>query len=175
MISFRKLSVLFPIFFIAGSLFALEPGKKIPEFSLRDCNGNLHYSADLCGAKAMETKVLIVDFFSTSCVPCKKALPVLVKIYEKYKDKGLKVVLVSYQEREKTLREFAEKNGVKFPVLMDKYGEAAQAFGVFGLPRTFIVGADCTLKKQIIGERKDLEIILENEIKLKLDADKIFH
>ena len=92
-------------------------------------------------------------------------MPVLVKIYEKYKDKGLKIVLVSFQEREKTLREFTEKNGVKFPVLMDKYGETAQAFGVFGLPRTFIVGVDCTLRKQIIGEQKDLEKILENEIK----------
>ena len=165
MSSIRKLSVLFSLVLLAGSLYALEPGKKIPEFSLRDCNGNLHYSTDLCGAKAKETKVLIVDFFATHCVPCKKALPVLVKVQEKYKDKGLKVVLVSFQEREKTLREFAEKNGVKFPVLMDKYGETAQAFGVFGLPRTFIVGADCTLRKQIIGEQKDLEKILEEEIK----------
>ena len=160
----------FIIFFFAGVLYALEPGNKIPDFSLRDCYGSLHYSTDFCGAKAKETKVLIVDFFATHCVPCKKALPVLVKIYEKYKDKGLKVVLVSFQEREKTLREFAEKNAVKFPVLMDKYGETAQGFGVFGLPRTFIIGADCNLKKQIIGEREKLEEILESEIKLILDS-----
>ena len=156
---------------VTRHVLALDVGQKIPDFSLRDCYGNLHYSTDLCGAKAKETKVLIVDFFATNCVPCKKALPVLVKIYEKYKGKGLKVVLVSFQEREKTLREFAEKNGVKFPVLMDKYGEVAQGFGVFGLPRTFIVGSDCTLKKQIIGEQKDLEIMLENEIKLRLESE----
>jgi peroxiredoxin len=165
MIPIRNFSVFFLSVLIAGTVFALEPGQKIPEFSLRDCNGNLHYSTDLCGAKAKETRVLIVDFFATHCAPCKKALPVLIKLHEKYKDSGLKVVLISFQEREKTLREFAEKNGVKFPVLMDKYGETAQAFGVFGLPRTFIVGADCTLKKQIIGERKDLEKILESEIR----------
>jgi len=155
----------------AQHVLALDVGQKIPDFSLRDCYGNLHYSTDLCGAKAIEPKVLIVDFFATHCVPCKKALPVLIKLHEKYKDKGLKIVLISFKEREKTLREFAEKNGVKFPVLMDKYGETAQAFGVFGLPRTFIAGADCTLKKQIIGERKDLEIMLENEIKLRLDSE----
>lgn len=143
---------------------ALDIDRKIPDFSLRDCYGNLHYSTDLCGAKSKETKVLIVDFFATHCVPCKKALPVLIKLHEKYKDKGLKIVLISFKEREKTLREFAEKNGVKFPVLMDKYGETAQAFGVFGLPRTFIVGPDCALKKQIIGEQKDLEVMLESEI-----------
>ena len=171
MIPIRKLSVLFSLVFLAGSLYALEPGKKIPEFSLRDCNGNLHYSTDLCGAKAKETKILIVDFFATHCVPCKKALPVLIKLHEKYKDKGLKIFLISFKEREKTLREFAEKNGVKFPVLMDKYGKTAQAFGVFGLPRTFIVGSDCALKKQIIGEQKNLEIMLENEIKLRLESE----
>jgi len=165
MIPIRKLSVLFPVFLTAGALYALEPGKKIPDFSLRDCYGNVHDSTELCGSKAKETRVLIIDFFATHCAPCKKALPVLIKLHEKYKDKGLKVVLISFKEREKTLREFAEKNGVKFPVLMDKYGKTAQAFGVFGLPRNFIVGSDCTLKRQIIGEQKDLEKILEEEIK----------
>jgi len=175
----QKITVVFPLNILLAGLAvlfqfvlpaqALNLGEKIPEFSLRDCNGNLHYSTDLCGAKAKEPKVLIVDFFATHCVPCKKALPVLVKIQEKYKDKGLKVVLVSFREREKILREFAEKNGVKFPVLMDKYGDTAKAFGVFGLPRTFIVGSDCTLKKQIIGEQEELEEMLEREIKYNLE------
>ena len=149
---------------LAPALIALEPGQKIPGFSLRDYNGVIHYSSDICGGKAKDTKLLILDFFATHCEPCKKALPVLVKIQEKYKGQGLKVVLVSFRESEETLREFAEKNGVTFPVLMDKYGKTAQAFGVFGLPRTFIVGPDCILEKQIIGEQKNLEELLVREI-----------
>ncbi|MDD5223177.1 MAG: TlpA disulfide reductase family protein [bacterium] len=165
----KKLTLAFILLvFLAPVLFALEPGQKIPGFSLRDYNGIIHYSSDICGEKAKGTKLLILDFFATHCAPCKKALPVLVKIQEKYKDKGLEIVLVSFQEREGTLREFAEKNGVTFIVLMDKYGETAQKFMVQGIPRTFIVGADCTLKKQIIGEQKDLEALLTAEIEKAL-------
>jgi len=158
-----KLIILFT-FLLSATLFALEPGQKIPDFTLRDCNGNLHYSKDLCGAEAKGTKLLIIDFFGTNCAPCKKALPSLVKLHEKYKDQGLKMVLISFQDREKNLRDFAEKSGVKFPVLMDKFGDTAQQFMVQGIPRTFIVGADCTLKKQIIGEQKDLEAVLTADI-----------
>jgi peroxiredoxin len=166
-----KLTILF-ILILATTLYALEPGQKIPDFTLRDCNGNLHYSKELCGAEAKGTKLLIIDFFGTNCAPCKKALPTLVKLHEKYKGQGLKLVLISFQDREKNLRDFAEKSGVKFPVLMDKFGDTAQQFMVQGIPRTFIVGADCTLKKQIIGEQKNLEEILVKEIEGMIGGGK---
>ncbi len=46
-----------------------------------------------------------------------------------------------------------------------KYGEMAKDFGVYGLPRTFIIKGDCTLKRQIIGELQNLEEELEKEIR----------
>ncbi len=150
---------------LSSPLFAIKQGEKIKEFYLRDYNGELHYSRDLCGSKMKKPSVLIIDFFATWCRPCINTLEILKKLNQRYAKKGLKVVLISFQEKEKSIREFVGTNSVPFPILMDKYGEMAKEFGVYGLPRTFIISADCTLKKQIIGELLNLEEVLEKEVK----------
>jgi peroxiredoxin len=166
----------FIAFFVAVFLiipaYALKPGEKIKGFELRDYNGEMHYSKNLCGEGVKNQGVLIIDFFATWCQPCRRTLEVLKKLYVKYKDKGMRVVLISFQEKERTIREFAEANKVPFPVLMDKYGDMAKGFGVYGLPRTFVIKGDCTIKKQIIGEQINLEEMLEREIEEEVGAKR---
>ncbi len=156
------------IFMSSVSLHALTAGSRMPGFVLRDYNGVLHYSSDYCGGHVRKPRVLIVDFFATWCKPCKKSLPVIERLYDRYHAKGLQVVLIGFQEGESSLRTFAVSNNLPFTVLMDKYGDTAKDFGVFGLPRTYVIGKDCMVIKQIIGEQPQLESVLEHEIKKAL-------
>jgi len=163
-------SVLFALI-AASPLYAMKLGDKIPQFTLRDYSGALHRSDEFCGSSVKEPRFLIIDFFATWCKPCQRSIPILERLYKKHEKKGLRVVLIGFQEKEKTIRKFAEDHDMAFPILMDKYGEMAHALGVRGLPRTFIVKGDCTLIQQIIGERVNLEDILENEFTKLLQGD----
>ncbi len=167
----RAFSVLI-FLFLPAILFGLKEGDIIREFSLRDYNGTLYYSRDFCGSKVKKPSVLIIDFFATWCGPCRRSVEVFKKLYVKYNKKGLKILLISFREKERAIREFAEANHVPFPMLMDKYGDMAKEFGVFGLPRTFIIKGDCTLKRQITGELFNLEEELERELKSEGLMDK---
>ncbi len=155
----------FTLLFLNTSAYAVKIGEKVPEFYLRDYNGTLYYSRDFCGPNVRKPSILIIDFFATWCEPCKRSAEIFKKLYLKYNKKGLKVLLISFQEKEGRIRKFAEGNNIPFPILMDKYGDMAKIFKVYGLPRTFILKNDCTLKREIIGELQNLEEELEKEIK----------
>lgn len=165
----RRLFILPLFLLIPLHASALKSGEKIKEFSLRDYNGNLLHLKDYCGETVKGKRVLIIDFFASWCEPCKKAFWILTSLYEKYEKKGLRVLIISYQQKERGIREFLKGNNPLFPVLMDKYGDVAREFGVYGLPRTFIIRGDCTLKREIIGELLNLEEVLEKEIREELE------
>lgn len=65
-------------------------GKKAPDFTLDSIDGDQVSLSDFHGKS-----VVILDFWETTCDPCLKEMPHLVKLYEKYKDRGLVVLAVS--------------------------------------------------------------------------------
>ncbi|MFO0615022.1 MAG: TlpA disulfide reductase family protein [Polyangiaceae bacterium] len=65
-------------------------GKQAPEFTLDSIDGEQVSLSDFHGKN-----VVILDFWETTCDPCLKEMPHLVKLYEKYKDRGLVVLAVS--------------------------------------------------------------------------------
>lgn len=108
------------------------------------------YSSAVVIAKP-DTGMLVVDFFSIHCEPCKKALPEWEKAYQKYKDKGLRFVVVALPVEEdrdaefKKIREFFGSNKYSFPVVFDKYSITGKKFGIVDkdgsatIPQIFIL------------------------------------
>ncbi len=77
---------------IEKELTALEntqPGAQAPEIAKNDINGNPFSLSSLKG------KVVVLDFWASWCKPCRASNPHLLKVYEKYHDKGLEIVCVS--------------------------------------------------------------------------------
>lgn len=169
MMNLRRVFLIFLFLFIPFHASALKSGERIKEFSLRDYNGNLHHLKDYCGETEKGKRVLVIDFFASWCEACKKAFRILTSLYEKYEKRGMRVLIISFQQKERQIREFLKGNTPSFPVLMDKYGDVARQFGVYGLPRTFIIRGNCTLKRELIGELPNLEEVLEKEIKEELE------
>ncbi|MCK5803663.1 MAG: TlpA family protein disulfide reductase [Lentisphaeria bacterium] len=88
--------------------------------------------------KDIEGKVLIVEFWATWCPPCRKSIPHLKELQEKYGEKGL-VIMGLTSEARGTIVKFAKKNDMTYAVGLDKKGRLAKDFGVRGIPSAALV------------------------------------
>lgn len=99
-------------------------------------------------------KVVLINFWSTSCPGCIKEMPDLVETYQQYKNRGFEVVAVamSYDPPNYVVN-FAQTRKLPFPVALDVNGEHARAFGnVQVTPTAFIIGKDGSILEQKLGE-----------------------
>ena len=104
--------------------------------------------------ESLRGKVVLVNFWATSCPGCIKEMPGMVQTYNAYKDKGFEIIAVamSYDPPNYVLN-FVQTRQLPFPVALDVNGAHARAFGNVQLtPTSFIVGKDGTVLEQKIGE-----------------------
>lgn len=99
-------------------------------------------------------KVVLVNFWATSCRGCVKKMPHLVETYNRYKDRGFEVVAVAMRyDPPNYVVHFAQTRRLPFPVALDVNGGHARAFGnVEVTPTTFIIGKDGRVIEQRLGE-----------------------
>jgi peroxiredoxin len=90
----------------------------------------------------MKGKVVLVEFWSTTCGPCIAELPALKAAYEKFHDRGFEVVAISLDDKESALRRFIKEKDLPWPQHFDGKGwenEFAVRYGVFGIPTVWLV------------------------------------
>ena len=103
--------------------------------------------------KADNNKILIT-FIAAWCGPCIDELPVLNKLYQKYKTQGLKLIGISIDlEGPQALKPIVDKLKVGFPVYW--YGKSAvQKFSLFVIPMIFFV-KDGQIVEKLPGRRSE--------------------
>ena len=99
-------------------------------------------------------KVVLVNFWATSCPGCVKEMPEMIETYEQYKDRGFEIVAVAMSyDPPNYVANFVETRGLPFPVALDVDGGHARAFGnVQVTPTTFIIGKNGRILEQKLGE-----------------------
>jgi cytochrome c biogenesis protein CcmG/thiol:disulfide interchange protein DsbE len=122
------------------------PGTPAPDFTLQDLKGRPVQLSKLRG------KVVVVNFWATWCGPCRAEIPGFVKVYEKYREKGLEIVGISmdYAGRE-VVEAFVKKNDMTYPVAIDLSQVPQQYGGVQGIPTSFIIDRQGRVAKKHIG------------------------
>ncbi|MBE9529187.1 MAG: TlpA family protein disulfide reductase [Proteobacteria bacterium] len=103
---------------------------------------------ELSGGK----EVLLLHFWATWCAPCQKELPDLVRFNKKYGAKGVRVVAIALDNRDKVLK-YLEENGINLPVYLDQYGKIMRAYGVGALPVTVVIDKDYLVAARYLGAR----------------------
>jgi len=101
------------------------------DFTLHDVQGREWKLTRLRG------KVVLVNFWETSCPPCRREIPDLEELYAHFRDEGLVVLAISSEE-ECVVKEFALRQQVSYPVLLDSDGKVKDLFRVKGFPVSFI-------------------------------------
>lgn len=93
------------------------------------------------GPGELRGKLVLVNFWATSCGICLQEMPDLIATYRRYRSRGLEVIAVamSYDEPEQ-IRAYMAKHGLPFPVVFDRDGALAREFeGVRATPTTFLI------------------------------------
>ena len=104
--------------------------------------------------QALRGKVVLVNFWATSCVTCIKEMPAIVSTYEKFRARGYETLAVamSYDPPALVAR-FAESRRLPFPVAIDNTGAIAKSFGdVAQTPTTFLINKRGQIVKRYVGE-----------------------
>jgi peroxiredoxin len=102
--------------------------------------------------RALRGKVVLVNFWATWCPPCRKEMPDLDALYQRFKDRGFVVLAISDEDAGKVKGLLAEK-GVSFPILLDPGRKVNELFRVGGIPKSFLYDRDGKLVAQAIDMR----------------------
>ena len=105
-------------------------------------------------------KVVMVNFWATSCDTCVHEMPQMVQTYNKYKNKGLDFVAVamSYDPPNYVLN-YAQTRNLPFTVALDTQGDLARAFGGVKLtPTTYVIDKNGNIIKRYVGEPQFAEL-----------------
>ena len=110
-------------------------------------------AGDKVSTQSLRGKVVMVNFWATSCVTCVKEMPDMVATYNKYKGQGLEFVAVAMQyDRPDYVLNFAEQRKLPFTVALDSAGDIARQFGDVTLtPTTFLIDKEGRIIKTYVG------------------------
>lgn len=147
-----------------NNLKKAAPGAPATDFADTDINGKPFKLSDLKG------NYIILDFWASWCVPCRASMPHVKALYEKYKDKGLKVVCVSDDDsNEDKWKEAVKKDGTEefYHVLRglkrtatgyDKSEDKSENYAVHYLPTKYLVGPDFKIVSKVDDEELEAEL-----------------
>jgi peroxiredoxin len=127
-------------------LQAADDARQKADFTLGDLQGQQWHLKDLQG------KVVLVNFWATWCPPCRKEMPDLEALYEKYKDQGLVVLAISDEEAGK-VSPFVTERKISYPVMLDPGGKVHALYQVEGIPKSFVYDRDGKMVAQSIDMR----------------------
>lgn len=131
------------------ALSTVKPLRRAPDFALPDIDGKVHKLTDYRG------KVVLVNFWATWCPPCRKEMPSIQKLYLSLKDQPFAVLALDQGESDNNVFAFMGQLDPEptFPVLLDRHSQAAHAFGVMGIPTTYLIDKQGFIVHQAVGGR----------------------
>ena len=127
-------------------LEADDAKRQAADFTLADLRGNKWHLQDLRG------KVVLVNFWATWCPPCRKEMPDLQALYDRFNDQGFVVLAISDEDAAKVSPFIADRK-IGYPILLDPGRKVNEAYIVEGIPKSFVYDRAGKLVAQSIDMR----------------------
>ena len=130
----------------------IQPGDEVPDFSIPLFRGYEYNGQSQIKISDLRGKVVFINFWASWCKPCEQEAPVLEEAWKYYEPSGKVVFLgVDYVDTEPEARIFLKKFGNTYPNGPDLGTRISQMFRIQGVPETYIVDPDGTLRSVQIG------------------------
>ncbi len=121
---------------------------KAPPFSGRTTTDQVVSLAGLQG------RVVLLNFWATWCQECRPEMPMFQRLHREFAPQGLSVIGINAREETPAIQKYAKELGLNFPLVLDAKGEINAAYGVIGLPATFLIGRDGRAVARAVGPRE---------------------
>ncbi len=122
---------------------SVRQGDYLTEFTLPDVQGTMH--------ALPKGEVLLLNFWATWCPPCRREIPSMALLHDKYASRGLKIIAVSVDQRREDLVDFMKEYRMPFQVLHDADSAVSRQYGVFRYPESFLIDRDGKVLRHLIG------------------------
>ena len=135
---------------MSHTLTTLKPAKAAKNFTLPDLDGKPLRLSDYRG------KVVLVNFWATWCPPCRREMPSMERLSQRLKDQPFVILAINQQEDPEQVFVFTGQlePSPTFPILFDRDSKVAHAWGVLGLPASFIVDKQGRVVYRAMGGRE---------------------
>lgn len=115
------------------------------DFQVTTLDGESLKLSDLRGS------IVMIDFWSSWCPPCRSEAPILAEAYERWSELGVEFVGIAIWDNEDDVADFLTRHGINYPNAIDDDGSIAVEFGVRGIPEKFFVDPDGEIVRKING------------------------
>jgi peroxiredoxin len=120
-------------------------GKEVADFQVLGVDGNSYRLSDFRG------RPVWLNFWATWCPPCRAENPDIQAVYDANKDQGLVVLAISLGEDPDTVRGYANRTHLNYPMGIDQTTEIAALYRIVGIPTHFFIDRDGILREIRIG------------------------
>ena len=161
----------------------LKPGAPAPDFKLQTPDGKTLQFSDFA-----KGKYVVVDFWASWCPDCRKDLPEIIRMYNKWHELGVEFIGVSFDTDKQKWTDYLAKAGVPYPQVSElkrmNQSEVAKAYGVRWIPSIYLIGPDgkvlvsTVLSYKIENKLHELfdktpsAIEGDNEVQISIDGSK---
>jgi cytochrome c biogenesis protein CcmG/thiol:disulfide interchange protein DsbE len=146
-IAFSAVFIVIALFVVGMINRSAPPVEKgaAPQFSIPLFSGGTFSLAEQRG------KVVVVNFWASWCIPCRQEAPILERVWQKYKDRGVVFIGVDYVDTDKEAMAFIKEFNITYPNGPDIGTDTSHRYRIQGVPETYFVGKDGSLYGNRIG------------------------
>lgn len=168
-------------FLLSALLLVVEPVIAAKQSETSSDYGDYDFTVTTLDGKKVKSsdyqdKVVLVNFWETWCPPCVAEIPSLVRLYNKYKNKGFVVIGVTQNSEEDKVQQFIKRFDIPYVIGRDTTGEIGHRYQIFAVPTSFLFAPDGSVKRKVeggYGEQADE--VLGRDVQALLDPTLVPH
>jgi cytochrome c biogenesis protein CcmG/thiol:disulfide interchange protein DsbE len=120
-------------------------GRAAPEFTLPGLDG------PGVTLSALRGQIVVVNFWASWCAACHDEQSVLDATWDRYRDSGVVLVGIDFEDTAGSARDYVHDAGVSYPTVVDRDSRVALAYGIRGIPETFVIDRTGRIAERVIG------------------------
>ena len=129
-----------------------QVGSPVPDFQLAALDGSPMNLRGQLGS------VVVVNFFASWCAPCRQEAAALEQTWREYRDRGVQFYGIAYKDADSKAQAFLDEFDVTYPSTVEHGNHTARAYGITGVPETFVVDQQGLLVHHFLGPITQAEL-----------------
>ncbi len=123
---------------------ATSPGNMFIDFEITQPDGSIKKLSDYVG----KGKYILADFWASWCGPCRREIPNVRKVYEKFGGDKFDVISIAVWDKPENTLKAIEEEGLEWPQIIDCQKIPGELYGIEGIPEMILFGPDGTILKR---------------------------